>query len=354
MDFAIETQQLVEDTHVRELVALASPQSLKRRIPNTHADAIARDRARLADVLHGRDDHRLVVVVGPCSIHDTKAALEYANRLAPLATTMTDDLVIVMRTYFEKPRTTVGWTGLVYDPDLDGTEDIPRGLEVSRQLLADIGDLGLPCAIELLDPITPQYYADLVSWAAIGARTVESQVHRQLASGLSMPVGFKNSTDGRVGVAVQAMQAAERQHSFFGVNASGSAAMVRTAGNPDTHIVLRGGTAGTNFDADSVSHAAEAGAAQGIARSVMVDCSHGNSQKDHRRQPAVADEVLHQFKGGQRAIMGLMVESHLHEGRQDWSPSEELEYGVSITDACLGWEDTVDLLQRCAGAAQGR
>ena len=314
MDTTINQQSLVEDTHVRELVELVTPAALKAQIPNRHADAIARDRARISDVLHGRDDHRLVVVVGPCSIHDTEAAVEYASRLAPLAEQMADDLVIVMRTYFEKPRTTVGWTGLVYDPDLDGTEDIPRGLEVSRQLLADIGDMGLPCAIELLDPITPQYYADLVSWAAIGARTVESQVHRQLASGLSMPVGFKNSTDGRIDVAGHAMKASQRQHSFFGVDASGSAAMVRTAGNPDTHIVLRGGTQGTNFDEASISSAAAAGSVQGIPRSVMVDTSHGNSEKDHRRQPAVADEVLRQFKAGQNAIMGLMVESHSARG----------------------------------------
>lgn len=354
MDTAINQQNLVEDTHVRELVALETPDSLKTRIPNQHAEAIARDRARISDVLHGRDEHRLVVVVGPCSIHDTKAALEYASRLAPIAEAVSDDLVIVMRTYFEKPRTTVGWTGLVYDPDLDGTEDIPRGLEVSRQLLADIGDMGLPCAIELLDPITPQYYADLVSWAAIGARTVESQVHRQLASGLSMPVGFKNSTDGRVDVAGHAMRASQRQHSFFGVDASGSAAMVRTAGNPDTHIVLRGGTLGTNFDEASVAEAAAQGVRQGIPRSVMVDTSHGNSQKDHRRQPAVADDVLRQFQAGQNAIMGLMVESHLHEGRQDWSPSEDLAYGVSITDACIHWDDTVALLERCVEAVAGR
>lgn len=354
MDTAINQQNLVEDTHVRELLALETPESLKRRIPNKHAEAIARDRARISDVLHGRDQHRLVVVVGPCSIHDTKAALEYAGRLAPLAQELSDDLVIVMRTYFEKPRTTVGWTGLVYDPDLDGTEDIPRGLEVSRQLLADIGDMGLPCAIELLDPITPQYYADLVSWAAIGARTVESQVHRQLASGLSMPVGFKNSTDGRVDVAGHAMKASQRQHSFFGVDASGSAAMVRTAGNPDTHIVLRGGTHGTNFDEASIAEAAKAGEGQGILRSVMVDTSHGNSEKDHRRQTAVADEVLRQFQSGQNSIMGLMVESHIHEGRQDWSPNEDLAYGVSITDACIHWEDTVTLLDRCVEAVRGR
>lgn len=354
MDTAINQQNLVEDTHVRELLALEAPQSLKQRIPNKRAESIAHDRARISDVLHGRDEHRLVVVVGPCSIHDTKAALDYAGRLAPIARDLDDDLVIVMRTYFEKPRTTVGWTGLVYDPDLDGSEDIPRGLEVSRQLLADIGDMGLPCAIELLDPITPQYYADLVSWAAIGARTVESQVHRQLASGLSMPVGFKNSTDGRVDVAGHAMKASQRQHSFFGVDASGSAAMVRTAGNPDTHIVLRGGTNGTNFDPDSITQAAAAGMKQGILRSVMVDTSHGNSQKDHRRQPAVADEVLAQFESGQNAIMGLMVESHLHEGRQDWSPNEELAYGVSITDACIHWEDTVALLDRCVEAVRGR
>jgi len=354
MDTTINQQNLVENTHVRELVPLETPASLKQRIPNLHSEVIARNRARISDILHGRDDHRLVVVVGPCSIHDTKAALEYAKRLASLAREMTDDLVVVMRTYFEKPRTTVGWTGLVYDPDLDGTEDIPRGLEASRQLLADIGQMGLPCAIELLDPITPQYYADLVSWAAIGARTVESQVHRQLSSGLSMPVGFKNSTDGRVDVAGHAMRASQRQHSFFGIDASGSVAMIRTAGNPDTHIVLRGGNGGTNYDKASIAEAALAGEGQGIPRSVMVDTSHGNSEKDHRRQPAVAQEVLRQFQAGQNAIMGLMIESHLHEGRQDWSPNEVLDYGVSITDACINWADTVALLELCVKAVQGR
>ncbi len=348
------TSHRVEDTHVRELVALEPPESLKRRIPNGRTAEIAAARQEISDVIHGVDDRRLVLVVGPCSIHDVPAAHEYARRLVEAREALADDLVIVMRTYFEKPRTTVGWTGLVYDPNLDGTEEIPRGLEVSRRLLVDINELGLPCAVELLDPITPQYYADLVAWAAIGARTVESQTHRQLASGLSMPVGFKNATDGRISVAAHAMDAAARPHSFFGVDASGSAAMVRTAGNPDTHMVLRGGSNGTNYDEASIQAAADLVAGSGAPRPIMVDCSHGNSEKDHRRQPAVADEVLRQFRDGQSAIMGLMVESHLHEGRQDWSPDGEIEYGVSITDACVSWETTERVLEAAVAAVRAR
>lgn len=348
------TTHRVEDRHVRELVALEPPESIKRRIPNNRQAEIASARKEISDVIHGVDEHRLVIVVGPCSIHDVAAAHEYAKRLAAARTALAEDLVIVMRTYFEKPRTTVGWTGLVYDPNLDGTEEIPRGLEVSRQLLVDITEMGLPCAVELLDPITPQYYADLVSWAAIGARTVESQTHRQLASGLSMPVGFKNATDGRVSVAAHAMEAAARPHSFFGVNASGSAAMVRTVGNPDTHIVLRGGTRGTNFDETSVKAAVDSVAVRRVARPIMVDCSHGNSEKDHNRQPIVAEEILRQFQNGQQAIMGIMVESHLNEGRQDWSPDGRMQYGVSITDACVDWETTERLLNAAVTAVKAR
>ncbi len=344
----------VEDTHVRELLPLHTPRRVKQRHPNRSHELIANTRSAIADVVHGRDDHRLVVVVGPCSIHDVEAAYDYAHRLVELRGRYEDELVVVMRTYFEKPRTTVGWTGLVYDPQLDGSEDIPTGIDVSRSLLVGINELGVPCAVELLDPITPQYYADLVSWAAIGARTVESQVHRQLASGLSMPVGFKNATDGRVKVAAQAMEASARQHSFFGITTDGEVAMVRTSGNPDVHIVLRGGTSGTNYDAASIDAAASMGADQGIERSVMVDCSHGNSSKDHRRQTGVAQTVLDQVRDGDRRIMGLMIESHLSAGRQDWQPNSELAYGVSITDACIGWDETAELLDACAAAVKGR
>ncbi len=348
----IRTQ--VDDTHIREIAPLKKPFQLKREIPNTAVELVADTRREIADILHARDERRLLLVVGPCSIHDVEVAGEYATKLMALKERYTDELLIVMRTYFEKPRTTVGWTGLVYDPQLDGSEDIPTGIEVSRELLHTINDMGMPCAVELLDPITPQYFADFVSWAAIGARTVESQVHRQLASGMSMPVGFKNSTDGRVAVAAQAMTAAERSHSFFSVNFDGELAMVRTKGNPDVHIVLRGGTNGTNFHAEAVDDAVARGQAQEIRRPVMVDCSHANSKKDHRRQPLVAAEVLAQFKGGQTGIMGLMVEGHINAGRQDWAPDVKLDHGVSITDACVGWEDTENLLEEAARAVASR
>lgn len=344
----------VDDTHINEISALKRPSQLKLEIPNEAEELVSGTRLEIADILHGRDTKRLAVVVGPCSIHDVEAAAEYAQRLMEMKTRYSDELLIVMRTYFEKPRTTVGWTGLVYDPQLDGSEDIPTGIEVSRRLLRTINEMGMPCAVELLDPITPQYFADFLSWAAIGARTVESQVHRQLASGMSSPIGFKNSTDGRVDVAVHAMKAAERSHSFFSVNFEGQLAMVRTNGNPDTHIVLRGGSSGTNYHAGAVNDAVFRGRAQGIERPVMVDTSHANSKKDHRRQPIVAEAVLEQFGAGQSGIMGLMVESHLNAGRQDWAPDVKLDHGVSITDACIGWDDTELLLQSAARAVAGR
>jgi 3-deoxy-7-phosphoheptulonate synthase len=332
---------------VRELVALETPAELKARIPARDPEVVARGRQAIRDVLHGRDD-RLIAIVGPCSIHDTEAALEYARRLLTLRAAVEDQLVIVMRTYFEKPRTTVGWKGLVYDPHLDGSEDIPGGLEIGRRLLAEINAMGLPCAVEVLDPITPQYFADLIAWSSVGARTVESQIHRQLASGLSMPVGFKNATNGAVDVAAHAMTAAARPHTFFGVGPEGDVAMVRTRGNPDVHIVLRGGTSGTNYDAESVADALDMVQDHGVARPVMIDCSHGNSLKDHRRQPEALHAIVNQVRGGQRGIAGFMLESHLHEGRQDWKPGSDLAYGVSITDACLAWEATDDLLRSTA------
>jgi 3-deoxy-7-phosphoheptulonate synthase len=345
----------LEDRHVLELGTLEPPAQLKERYPATDevANVVRRTRAAISDVIHGRDD-RLVVVVGPCSIHDPDAAIEYAGRLGEAISALAEDLVIVMRTYFEKPRTTVGWKGLVYDPHLDGSYDISHGLELARRILLEINGCGVPCAVELLDPITPQYLADLVSWAAIGARTVESQIHRQLASGLSMPVGFKNGTDGRIDVAVHAVTATGRPHSFFGVDGFGRAAVVRTDGNPDRHLVLRGGRERGNFDAESVAEAADLVAGQGLARPVMVDCSHGNSGKDHTRQGPVCGRVLSQVGAGQGAVMGLMLESHLHPGRQDWRPDAALQYGVSITDACIGWDETHDLLEHAAAAVRAR
>jgi 3-deoxy-7-phosphoheptulonate synthase len=346
----------LEDRHVIALGRLDAPGDVKRRFPTS--DAIARlvmdARRAVSDVVHGKDGDRLVVVVGPCSIHDPEAAFDYARRLHSFTAGVSDELVVVMRTYFEKPRTTVGWKGLVYDPHLDGSYDIASGLDLARQILVEVNGLGLPCAVELLDPITPQYLADLVTWAAIGARTVESQIHRQLASGLSMPVGLKNGTDGRIAAAAHAMTAAGRPHSFFGVDEKGRAAVVRTSGNPDRHLVLRGGRDRGNYDPESVAEAADLVAGQGIVRPIMVDCSHGNSGKDYTRQQAVWDEALSQYAAGQQAIMGLMLESHLRPGRQDWRPDAQLEYGVSITDACIGWDETADLLSAAAAAVRLR
>jgi 3-deoxy-7-phosphoheptulonate synthase len=257
-----------------------------------------------------------------------------------------------MRTYFEKPRTTVGWKGLLNDPRLDGSCDLPAGLELARAVLLRINELGLPCASELLDPIAPQYLGDLLSWAAIGARTTESQTHREMASGLSMPVGFKNNTDGDLRVALNAMISARHPHNFLGIDANGAVAVIQTQGNPDRHIVLRGGDRQANYDAAAVAGAAELVAGEGIARPLMVDCSHGNSSKDHRKQAAACRAVLEQVRAGERRVMGIMLESNLHPGRQDWMPDQPLARGVSITDACIGWEETETLLYELATAAQ--
>jgi 3-deoxy-7-phosphoheptulonate synthase len=299
-------------------------------------------RRQLRAALAGTDD-RLVVICGPCSIHDPASALEYAHRLRDLSEQVRDSYIVIMRAYFEKPRTTIGWKGLIYDPARDDSHDMNRGLREARQLLLTINELGLPCATEFLDPIVPQYTADLVAWAAIGARTTESQTHRQMASGLSMPVGFKNATDGSVQSALDAMLAATRAQSFLGIDPSGSTSIVRTTGNPDVHLILRGGTSGPNYGTTTVS--AVVSALEGLpagTRPVMVDCSHGNSNKDYRRQAAVFRDVRNAIAGGQRGVLGLMLESHLVEGRQPMGPG--LAYGQSITDACIGWEETAGLL----------
>jgi 3-deoxy-7-phosphoheptulonate synthase len=305
-------------------------------------------RAALRDLIHGRDRRRLVAVVGPCSIHDESAALAYAERLAPVARAASDALVVVMRTYFEKPRTTVGWKGLVNDPHLDGSCDIGHGLALARRILLAVNELGVPCATEVLDPVTPQYLADLVAWAAIGARTTESQTHREMASGLSMPVGFKNGTDGTLAGAANALVSAGHAHGFLGIDEGGATAVVKTRGNPDRHLVLRGGNGGPNFDAANVAEAARLAAAQGIARGVLVDCSHDNSGKDPTRQGAVCRAVAEQFAAGERALLGIMLESHLRPGRQDWVRGAALVPGLSITDACLGFEETEALLGELA------
>jgi len=337
------------DINVIETRVLPPPEALLRDLPKTDAQSefVIRARKQIADVIHGRDP-RLLCIVGPCSIHDTDAALEYASRLAAFARDVSDRLVVAMRVYFEKPRTTVGWKGMIMDPGLDGSNDIGRGLRIARQLLGEVLDLGVPTTTELLDPITPQYIADLVCWSAIGARTVESQIHRQMASGLSMPLGFKNSTDGTIGSAVNAIKAAAGGHTFLGITLRGEAAIVSTRGNRNCHIVLRGGASGPNMDAVSVATARRQLEAAGIRPAVLIDCSHDNSGKNPERQPAVLDCVLDQVKAGDRSIVGFMLESNLHGGSQPLTPrGAGLRRGVSITDGCIDWETT----ERCIRSA---
>ena len=312
------------------------------------AELVESTRNQIADLIHGRDK-RLLAVIGPCSIHDPKAALEYARRLLPLRQKYEKELLIVMRVYFEKPRTTVGWKGLINDPYLDGTFDINFGLRQARRLLLDLNNLGIPASTEFLDMITPQYYADLISWGAIGARTTESQVHRELASGLSCPVGFKNGTDGNLKIAIDAIGAASHPHHFLSVTKAGHSAIVHTAGNPDCHVILRGGKE-PNYSAEHVRDAVAQLAKAGVSPRLMVDCSHANSRKDYTRQMEVAQDVAAQIRNGEQNIMGVMVESHLVEGRQDKPET----YGQSITDACIGWETTEDMLALLADAVRNR
>jgi 3-deoxy-7-phosphoheptulonate synthase len=347
--------------HVAGFQPLIAPNELLTELPLGEARAAtvrsARDAVRR--IVAG-DDDRLLVVVGPCSVHDPDAAVDYAVRLAKTSAELADDLCVVMRVYFEKPRSTVGWKGLINDPALDGSYDVHRGLRTARRLLLDVLDLGLPVGCEFLDPNSPQYIADAVSWGAIGARTTESQVHRQLASGLSMPVGFKNGTNGSVKVAVEACRAAHGSHVFFGLDASGRASVVTTTGNPDVFVILRGGTDGPNYQPEHVDAALAAVEQAGIPRTVMIDASHGNSRKDHGRQAVVAGEIAGQIGRGQRGIAGVMIESFLVAGRQDLAQSARaahppaLTYGQSITDACLGWEATADVLADLARAVRER
>jgi len=348
----MDTADRIEDRNLTAQQRLTSPRAVKSFLPLTPAatTTVRTGRQAIRDILHGQDQRRLVVIVGPCSIHDTDAALDYAGRLARVAAATRESLVIVMRTYFEKPRTTIGWKGLINDPRLDGSCDLPAGLELARRLLLEINGLGVACASELLDPIVPQYIGDLLSWAAIGARTTESQTHREMASGLSMPVGFKNGTDGGLRVALNAMISARHPHHFLGIDADGAVAVTQTTGNPDRHIVLRGGARDANYHPEAVAAAAALIADEAIARPVMVDCSHDNSAKDYLRQPAVCRAVVEQVRAGEARIMGVMLESNLKAGRQNWLPDAPLQYGISITDACIGWEDTEALLYELAEA----
>jgi 3-deoxy-7-phosphoheptulonate synthase len=316
------------------------------------AQTIVATRRAIHDILVGEDD-RLLVIIGPCSIHDPDAALDYARRLKQVRDRLDEDLLIVMRVYFEKPRTTVGWKGLINDPNLDGSFNINQGLHIARKLLADLNEMGMPAATEFLDLISPQYVADLVSWGAIGARTTESQVHRELASGLSCPVGFKNGTDGTLRVAVDAIRSASQSHHFLSLTKEGRSAIFSTAGNADCHIILRGGKQ-PNYDAASVTKAVSELEAAGLQGRLMVDFSHANSLKDHQRQLEVGRDVGAQIAAGNRTIIGAMIESHLQAGRQDVRPGQELAYGQSITDACIGWDDSVILLERLAEAVRAR
>lgn len=345
----------IDDTRIQEIKELTPPAHVLREFPATLRAATTAFEARQAihRLLYGADD-RLLVVIGPCSIHDTEAALDYARRLKAEADRLSDDLLIVMRVYFEKPRTTVGWKGLINDPGLDNSFRINDGLRIARKLLWEINELGLPAGTEFLDMITPQYVADLIAWGAIGARTTESQVHRELASGLSSPVGFKNGTDGNVKIAVDAIKAAQSPHHFLSVTKAGHSAIVSTQGNEDCHVILRGGSNGPNYDATSVDEACKALAASGVPAKLMVDCSHANSRKQYALQLEVARDVADQLAAGDERIIGLMVESHIKEGRQDLVPGGSLEYGQSITDACIGWEDSVSLLDTLAEGVRKR
>ena len=342
--------QKTDDVRIKAVTELLPPIAHLYELPISEAaaDLVVRTRQEISDLVHGKDN-RLLVIIGPCSIHDPKAALEYAERLLPLRKKYEKELLIVMRVYFEKPRTTVGWKGLINDPHLDGTFDINFGLRQARRLLLSLNDMGMPASTEFLDMITPQYYADLIAWGAIGARTTESQVHRELASGLSCPVGFKNGTDGNLKIAIDAIGAASHPHHFLSVTKAGHSAIVHTAGNADCHVILRGGKE-PNYDSDHVKAAAEQLTKAGVTPKLMVDCSHANSRKDYTRQMEVAQDVAQQLRAGENNIMGLMVESHLVAGRQD----KPEVYGQSITDACIGWDATEEMLALLAEANRSR
>ncbi len=344
------------DINVVETRALPSPAALLAEQPKTEAQAefVARVRQDIHRIIF-TDDRRFLLIVGPCSIHDIAAGRDYARRLAALAKKVSDRVMIVMRVYFEKPRTTVGWKGLVMDPHLDGSHDIAAGLRLARTFLRDVLDLGLPTATELLDPITPQYIADLICWSAIGARTAESQTHRQMASGLSMPLGFKNGTDGSITTAINAIKAAAQPHTFLGINLDGSASAIVTRGNPNCHVVLRGGGTGPNYSSAHIAQTEQLLAKAGLIKAILVDCSHDNSAKQPERQPEVMRELLDQIAGGNTSIIGAMIESNLEAGSQPFPQSrEKLRYGVSITDACIDWPTTEKLVHEIHAALAPR
>ncbi len=345
----------IHNVRIVDEKVLITPAELKQKLPLPQVlrGQIETHRREISDIIH-KKDKRLLVVIGPCSVHDPLAALDYGKRLKALADELKDELYIVMRVYFEKPRTTVGWKGLINDPKIDGSFDVEHGLHIARELLLELAELGLPLATEALDPMTPQYMADLFSWSAIGARTTESQTHRELASGLSMAVGFKNGTDGSLATAINAMKAASMGHSFIGINQNGQVNLLHTEGNPDGHVILRGGKV-PNFAAEFVKECERELEKAGLESAIMIDCSHGNSNKDYRRQPAVAEEATNQIVNGNKSIIGLMIESHINAGNQSAEqPVSEMKYGVSITDACIDWETTDSLLRKVATALKQR
>lgn len=352
---ALAMKYNTDDIRITGMQEVTAPEKLLDEIPmgDTASRLVFDARRAISDVIHGRSE-RLLVVIGPCSIHDPEAAEEYAAKLKAQTEHLTDDLLIVMRVYFEKPRTTVGWKGLINDPDLNDGFDINRGLRVARGLLRNLANLGLPVGTEYLDPISPQYIGDLVSWGAIGARTTESQIHRQLASGLSCPIGFKNSTDGSIQVAVDAMRSAHHSHIFLSVTKQGHSAIFSTSGNDDCHIILRGGGGRPNYDNPSVHYASRILEQSEFHPSLMVDMSHANSQSDHRRQLDVCNDICKQLSDGEHRIMGVMIESNLVEGRQNLIPGQSLTYGQSITDACIGWDDTARCLEQLAKGVRTR
>ncbi|MGJ8657479.1 MAG: 3-deoxy-7-phosphoheptulonate synthase [Akkermansiaceae bacterium] len=345
-----------DDVRIKKLAPLISPAVLSYYLPITEkaSEVVSAARQSAENIMNGKDD-RVLVVIGPCSIHDTKAAIEYAQKLKPLVEKYKDDLLIVMRVYFEKPRTTVGWKGLINDPHLDDSFDINRGLRIARELLLELNEMGIPSATEFLDTISPQYVADLITYGAIGARTTESQIHRELASGLSMPVGFKNGTGGSIQIALDAIQAAQGSHHFLSVTKEGVSAIVTTAGNDACHIILRGSSKGPNYDAAAVNDVADQLKAKGLPEQMMVDCSHGNSKKDYRNQPGVVSDLCGQIAGGSKAVAAVMIESHLVEGAQKLnSDMDQMTYGQSVTDQCIGWDATEDVLAELATAVQAR
>jgi 3-deoxy-7-phosphoheptulonate synthase len=345
----------LDDVRIRDVRPLISPALLQYELPADEAVQafIERSRAEVAAAVHGGDP-RLLVVVGPCSIHDHGQAMEYARRLRALADEVREDLLLVMRVYFEKPRTTVGWKGFINDPRLDGSFRINEGLRAARQLLLEVAQLGLPAATEFLDLLSPQYISDLISWGAIGARTTESPSHRQLASGLSCPIGFKNGTDGSVQMAADALVACRSPHAFMGMTKMGVAAVFETEGNGDCHVILRGGSRGPNYAPEHIEAACAMLRKASVLERVMVDCSHANSGKDYRKQPEVARALARQVAGGERRILGIMIESHLREGKQELKPGVPLQPGVSITDGCIGWEQTEGVLRELADASRRR